>query len=70
MGRILSQAASSTDLVRLVAFPTPNNTETVRAVIDTLDIQNLKDGLAKFTSFRTRCESRVPTWPAGLLTGP
>ena len=56
MGRLLCRTASHTDFVRLVAFPTPNNTDTVRSVIDSLEIQNLKDGLAKFTSFRTRCE--------------
>ncbi|KAH9943063.1 peptidase [Epithele typhae] len=39
---------------RKQSFPTPSHGETVKAVIDTLDIQNLKDGLAKFTSFRTR----------------
>ena len=42
--------------VRPVAFPTPNHGDAVRSVIDTLEILNLKDGLAKFTSFRTRCE--------------
>ncbi|KAI0676856.1 peptidase [Trametes maxima] len=36
------------------SYPEPNNTEIVRAVIDTLEIQNLKDTLDKFTSFRTR----------------
>ncbi|KAI9067560.1 peptidase [Trametes sanguinea] len=36
------------------AYPAPNHTEAVRAVIDTLEIQNLKDTLAKFTSYRTR----------------
>ncbi|TBU32124.1 peptidase [Dichomitus squalens] len=36
------------------SYPTPNNTKTVKPVIDTLEIQNLHDTLDKFTSFRTR----------------
>ncbi|KAI0829443.1 peptidase [Trametes gibbosa] len=36
------------------SYPSPNHTEAVRSVIDTLEIQNLRDGLDKFTSFRTR----------------
>ncbi|KAI0771859.1 peptidase [Trametes elegans] len=36
------------------SYPLPNNTEAVKPVIDSLEIQNLKDGLEKFTSFRTR----------------
>ncbi|KAI0723391.1 peptidase [Earliella scabrosa] len=36
------------------SYPKPNHTESVRSVIDTLEIQNLRDGLEKFTSFRTR----------------
>ncbi|RPD61930.1 peptidase [Lentinus tigrinus ALCF2SS1-7] len=36
------------------SYPTPSHNESVRAVIDTLEIQNLRDGLDKFTSFRTR----------------
>ncbi|KAH9853778.1 peptidase [Lenzites betulinus] len=36
------------------SYPAPNHTEAVRSVIDTLEIQNLRDGLDKFTSFRTR----------------
>ncbi|KAI0637799.1 peptidase [Trametes polyzona] len=35
-------------------YPAPNHTEAVRSVIDTLKVQNLRDGLDKFTSFRTR----------------
>ncbi|KAI0712922.1 peptidase [Cerioporus squamosus] len=35
-------------------YPTPSHHESVRAVIDTLEIQNLRDSLAEFTSFRTR----------------
>ncbi|KAI0370284.1 peptidase [Pilatotrama ljubarskyi] len=40
--------------VKKPSYPAPNSTETVRSVIDTLEIQNLRDGLEKFTSFRTR----------------
>ncbi|KAI0721876.1 peptidase [Cerioporus squamosus] len=36
------------------SYPAPSHNESVRAVIDTLEIQNLRDGLEKFTSFRTR----------------
>ncbi|KAI0712920.1 peptidase [Cerioporus squamosus] len=36
------------------SYPTPSHNKSVRAVIDTLDIQNLRDSLANFTSFRTR----------------
>ncbi|KAI0751349.1 peptidase [Daedaleopsis nitida] len=36
------------------SFPKPNHNESVRSVIDTLEVQNLRDGLDKFTSFRTR----------------
>ncbi|KAM5535635.1 hypothetical protein V8D89_010622 [Ganoderma adspersum] len=36
------------------SYPTPNNTATVRSVIDTLEVQNLRDILDKLTSFRTR----------------
>ncbi|CDO74057.1 hypothetical protein BN946_scf185043.g107 [Trametes cinnabarina] len=36
------------------AYPAPNHTEAVRSVIDTLAIQNLRDTLDKFTSYRTR----------------
>ncbi|KAI0356646.1 peptidase [Trametes cingulata] len=40
--------------VKKPSYPVPNSTETVRSVIDTLEIQNLRVGLEKFTSFRTR----------------
>ncbi|KAI9069856.1 peptidase [Trametes sanguinea] len=36
------------------AFPAPSHPEMVRSVIDALEIQNLRDDLEKFTSFRTR----------------
>ncbi|EJF59454.1 peptidase [Dichomitus squalens LYAD-421 SS1] len=36
------------------SYPAPNNTQTVKSVIESLKIQNLQDILAKFTSFRTR----------------
>ncbi|KAI0663041.1 peptidase [Cubamyces menziesii] len=36
------------------SYPAPNHTEAVQSVIDTLEIQNLRDGLDKFTSYRTR----------------
>ncbi|KAI9001189.1 peptidase [Trametes punicea] len=35
-------------------YPAPNHTEAVRSVIETLEIENLRDTLDKFTSFRTR----------------
>ena len=44
----------------VASYPTPNNTETVKSVIDTLEIQNLHNTLAKFTSFRTRCKFVLP----------
>ncbi|KAL1946540.1 hypothetical protein VTO73DRAFT_14644 [Trametes versicolor] len=40
--------------VQKPSYPAPNNTQAVRSIIDTLEIQNLRDGLDKFTSFRTR----------------
>lgn len=43
--------------VATASYPAPNNTQAVRSIIDTLEIQNLRDGLDKFTSFRTRCKS-------------
>ncbi|TFK93861.1 peptidase [Polyporus arcularius HHB13444] len=36
------------------SYPPPSHNESVRAVLDTLNIQNLEDGIKKFTSFRTR----------------
>ncbi len=38
------------------SYPKPSHNESVRSVIGSLEIQNLRDGLEKFTSFRTRCE--------------
>ncbi|KZT72590.1 peptidase [Daedalea quercina L-15889] len=35
-------------------YPTPNKTDLVKPILKTLEIDNLKAGLKKFTSFRTR----------------
>ncbi|OBZ76197.1 Leucine aminopeptidase 1 [Grifola frondosa] len=35
-------------------YPEPNNTALVKPILKTLEIDNLKQGLEKFTSFRTR----------------
>ena len=52
----------------VASYPKPNHTESVRSVIDTLEIQNLRDGLEKFTSFRTRCKSLLSPLPVLRLT--
>ncbi|KZT12990.1 peptidase [Laetiporus sulphureus 93-53] len=39
---------------RKPTYPTPNKTELVNPILKTLEIDNLKEGLHKFTSFRTR----------------
>ncbi|KAI0331675.1 peptidase [Cubamyces sp. BRFM 1775] len=39
---------------RTAAYPAPRHMEAVRSVIDTLEIQNLRDNLETFTSFWTR----------------
>ncbi|RDX45615.1 peptidase [Lentinus brumalis] len=42
------------------SYPTPPSyNESVRAVIESLEIQNLRDTLDQFTSFRTRCEYSI-----------
>ncbi|TFK79598.1 peptidase [Polyporus arcularius HHB13444] len=52
------------------SYPTPPSyNESVRAVIESLEIQNLRDTLDQFTSFRTRCEYSIcgsPTYRLNL----